>query len=66
MFFCRTFVVSQFQNASLGKAFELCFRKMPFEKKLWKNGRVGEGGVSRFSVKTVYSLSAEKMRSGTV
>ena len=58
MFFCRTFVVSQFQNASLGKAFELCFRKMPFEKKLWINGRgLWREAVSRFSAKSVF-LSA--------
>ena len=46
----------------------LCFRKILYEKKVVdKNGGwLGREGVARFSVKFVFSLSAKKMRSGTV
>ena len=46
----------------------LCFRKILYEKKFVdKNGGwLGREGVARFSVKIVFSLTAKKMRSGTV
>ena len=52
MFFCRSFVVSQYRKATLGNAFLLCFRKIPFENKLLdKLGRgLGKEGISRSSV----------------
>ena len=67
MFFCRTFIVSQFQNASLGKAFELCFRKNAVREKIvnqWEG--VVEGGSITLFCQKCFSLSADKMRSGTV
>ena len=67
MLFCRSFVVSQYQKATLGNTFEHCFRKIPLEKKLWINGRgVVEGGSITLFCQKCFSLSAEKMRSGTV
>ena len=44
----------------------LCFRKVPLAKKFMdKSGEGGKGGVSRLSVESFLSHSAENFRRGT-
>ena len=70
-FWCQIFSVEAFlsrgtERLPWGKLLSSVSEKCRSRKNCGKMGGLGREGVSRFSVKTVYSLSAEKMRSGTV
>ena len=65
MFFCRIFVVSHYRKASLGNAFMLCFRKIPFEKILLDKLGRGLGKREYHDFLSIFlSRGTKKLRSG--